>query len=121
VPTSGVLAFNCSSLDTTQSITINGATWTYNLHCGDDYTGQRIDLAAPTVYSFNDCLKACSTYSLFTQNSTGCVGVAFNANLTNFVPRFYGNCFLKTYLGQLSTESPPDPNQVAAALIASPA
>jgi hypothetical protein len=122
VPTNGVLDFNCSTQQTTQSVTIGTDTWTYDLTCSADFNGDAIDLAAPTVYSFSDCIKACSTYSYYTQNVTGCVGVAFNANLTYEVPRNFGNCFLKTYLPAKTTiYATFDPLMVAAAVVASPA
>jgi hypothetical protein len=122
VPTNAIIDFDCATESPDQSITLGGSggpVWTFQVQCLGDYVGDKIDLAAPTVYSFHDCLQACATYNYYTGNNTGCVAVEFNANLTAIVPDHFGNCFLKAYSAPLGTGI--GPLAAAATLVSSPA
>jgi hypothetical protein len=115
VPTQGVLDFDCGKMSMSrQLVTLGSFSWGFDVHCMMDYVGPGVDLAGMTAYSFGDCIKACAMFNNFARNNT-CLGVFFNANLTTSLPMFDGNCFLKSYLPQMS----PERDLAAAASLAS--
>lgn len=72
---------------------------TFNVTCNQDFTppviGGNDDIIALTVYSVNDCVRACASYN---RNIGGggklCLGAAFDANWAA-VDKDGGNCWLK--------------------------
>ncbi len=117
VPTQGIIDFDCSRLSMNrQAITLGTLSWGFDVNCMMAYIGPGVDIAGMTTYTFNDCLRACAMFNMFARNNT-CVGVFFNANLTTSLPMFNGNCFLKSYLPQMS---PVRDLAAAASLGASP-
>jgi hypothetical protein len=94
-PTQGRLAFDCHN-ETVESVAISPRTWSFRTRCGADWAGP--DIAALTVYTFRDCLKACASYN---RNSgvEKCVAVVFNPDLTWSIRENFGTCLLKNATG----------------------
>lgn len=57
------------------------------------------DLDYTTVYSFEDCMKACIQYNNQNSGQTQCQAITYQANLTAAVAGQGGNCFLKNTQG----------------------
>lgn len=115
VPTQGVVEFDCGKISMSrQLVTLGTLSWGFDVNCMMDYAGPGVDLAGMTAYSFGDCIRACAMFNNFARNNT-CLGVFFNANLTTSLPMNNGNCFLKSYLPQMS----PEMDLAAAASLAS--
>jgi hypothetical protein len=104
VPTQGIIDFDCGRISMNrQVVTLGTKSWGFDVQCMMDYVGPGVDIAGMTAYSFGDCIKACAMFNKFARNNT-CLGVFFNANLTTSLPMWNGNCFLKSYLPQMSPE-----------------
>ncbi|KAG7286430.1 hypothetical protein NEMBOFW57_008740 [Staphylotrichum longicolle] len=104
VPTQGVLDFDCGRISMKrQLVTLGTLSWGFDVNCMMDYVSPGVNLAGMTAYTFGDCIRACAMFNNFARNNT-CMGVFFNANLTTSLPMFNGNCFLKSYLPQMSPE-----------------
>ncbi|KAK4126919.1 hypothetical protein N657DRAFT_640789 [Parathielavia appendiculata] len=104
VPTQGIIDFDCGRISMNrQVVTLGTVTWGFDVQCMMDYVGPGVDLAGMTAYAFGDCLRACAMFNKFARNNT-CLGVFFNANLTTSLPMHNANCFLKSYLPQMSPE-----------------
>lgn len=86
-----------------QLVTLGTLSWGFDVNCMMDYVSPGVNLAGMTAYTFGDCIRACAMFNNFARNNT-CMGVFFNANLTTSLPMFNGNCFLKSYLPQMSPE-----------------
>ena len=115
VPTQGIVDFDCGRISMSrQLVTLGTFSWGFDVNCMMDYVGPGVDLAGMTAYSFGDCIRACAMFNNFARNNT-CLGVFFNANLTTSLPMNNGNCFLKSYLPQMS----PERDLAAAASLAS--
>ena len=94
------------------TIQLNDQSWTYTPFCGADYNGVT-DLGAVIVYSFHDCLQACSSMNLNAGRDV-CVAVEFNADMKSIVPGFFGTCFLKA---NTNTPNVKGGNSIAAAFL----
>ncbi|KAH6617196.1 hypothetical protein F5144DRAFT_596250 [Chaetomium tenue] len=104
VPTRGVIDFDCGRISMNrQVVTLGTASWGFDVNCMMDYIGPGVDLAGMTAYTFGDCIRACAMFNKFARNNT-CLGVFFSANLTTSLPMHNANCFLKSYLPQMSPE-----------------
>ena len=115
-PTDVRVALDCQNIDKSNMvIQLGNMKSTFQVACNTDYSG-KIDILAVTVYSIQDCLKACASYNR-NSNSTNCAAVSFGANLTAVVPANFGNCFLKTGTGTSYTNK--DASHVGATLVAS--
>lgn len=95
--------------------------------CGVDYSVY-VDIAALTVFSFEDCMRACASMTrnalLAGANAAGpkCAGVEFNVDQTFEVQANGGNCWLKnTTAGAfLSGQQTGDVTSGGAVLIKTP-
>jgi hypothetical protein len=104
VPTRGIIDFDCGRISMNrQVVTLGTASWGFDVNCMMDYIGPGVDLAGMTAYTFGDCIRACAMFNKFARNNT-CLGVFFSANLTTSLPMHNANCFLKSYLPQMSPE-----------------
>jgi hypothetical protein len=104
VPTQGIIDFDCGRISMNrQVVTLGTSSWGFDVSCMMDYIGPGVDIAGMTAYTFGDCIKACAMFNKFARNNT-CLGVFFNANLTTSIPMHNANCFLKSYLPQMSAE-----------------
>lgn len=104
VPTQGIIDFDCGRVSMNrQVVSLGTLSWGFDVSCMMDYVGPRIDIAGMTTYTFEDCIRACAMLNNFARNNT-CLGVFFNANLTTSLPANHGNCFLKSYLPQMSAQ-----------------
>ncbi|KAI1842515.1 hypothetical protein JX265_012673 [Neoarthrinium moseri] len=103
VPTYGQLALDCPNIDSQQrEIKLGQQTWSFTLHCGQDYNGA-VDILAMTVYNLDDCLRGCASYNR-NSASSNCVGVEFSGNMASEVSANYGNCWLKNSTGKLGSK-----------------
>lgn len=87
VPTSGVVvSFNCdqrSGQNQTLTLPSGGQEFIYSVECGVDMTGGSnggVDLFAATAYTFEDCLRVCSSYNA-NSGTDACKGVSFNTGM----------------------------------------
>jgi hypothetical protein len=83
VPTTDVVvSFDCDSRSgQNQTMELNGGhLYIYSVECGIDTVSSGdtgIDLFAATTYTFEDCLRVCSTFN-YNSGSDTCKGVSFN-------------------------------------------
>ncbi|KAK8005507.1 hypothetical protein PG990_011544 [Apiospora arundinis] len=54
--------------------------WTFEYHCGKDFTGSKYDIIFIASYNLEDCVKACMSYNT-NRRSNECTAVEFNANM----------------------------------------
>ncbi|KAI4600056.1 hypothetical protein KJ359_001157 [Pestalotiopsis sp. 9143b] len=101
VPTSGVVvSFNCdqrSGQNQTLTLPSGGQEFIYSVECGVDMTGGSnggVDLFAATAYTFEDCLRVCSSYNA-NSGTDACKGVSFNTELSTARDHDNGNCWAK--------------------------
>ncbi|KAL2062869.1 hypothetical protein VTL71DRAFT_5941 [Oculimacula yallundae] len=103
VPTAGTVALDCPTIDGTQiRMALGSTTSVFDLVCGRDYPGSRNDIVALTVYSVDDCARACASYNR-NSGSKFCKGAAYRSDLTRNIPVNFGNCWLKN-----ATSTPND-------------
>lgn len=53
--------------------------WTFEYHCGKDFTGSKYDIIFIASYNLEDCVKACMSYNT-NRRSNECTAVEFNAS-----------------------------------------
>jgi len=93
VPTAGTVYLNCPAIDKTiLSVTLE-TTSAFTVTCGEDFGPGGVDIIAVTVYTIEDCARACASYNL-NWHATICKGATFNSYLAE-VQASYGTCFLK--------------------------
>ncbi|KAI1747553.1 hypothetical protein F4782DRAFT_520786, partial [Xylaria castorea] len=92
VVSTGVVKLDCPGLAGDIAISLGDKPWVFTPVCGLDYSGS--DFAAVIVYSFHDCLQACAAHNHFSGENE-CSAVTFQANQTQYIPIYYGNCWLK--------------------------
>ncbi|CZS89596.1 uncharacterized protein RCO7_02513 [Rhynchosporium graminicola] len=102
VPTAGTVFLDCPTIDGTQIQMNLGSPYVFNLVCGRDFPGAKNDIVALTVYSVDDCARACASMNRNSGNKI-CKGAAYKSDLTLNVPVNYGNCWLKN-----TTSTPSD-------------
>jgi hypothetical protein len=94
LPTAGVLALNCPSLNNTEtSITLGSTSYAFSIGCGTDFGGTNVDILAIISYSIADCAQACASYN-YDYRQEVCKAVTWNSDL-GVVEEHFGNCFLK--------------------------
>lgn len=76
------MSFDCDSRSgQNQTLELNGGhQYVYSVECGVDTVGSGdtgIDLFAATTYTFEDCLRVCSTFN-YNSGTETCKGVSFN-------------------------------------------
>ncbi|KAF8867385.1 hypothetical protein BDZ45DRAFT_734650 [Acephala macrosclerotiorum] len=105
VPTTGTIALSCPSLNNANLAVTLTNTSTFAVTCGRDFVsaGGDLDILAITVYSIDDCAKACASYN-HNWRSNVCVAATFNANLDQ-VPINFGTCWLKNGTGTVTSSS----------------
>ena len=90
VPTS-----DCKTLTATYNAIVTDAS--FNLHCNANRPYG--DLMSVWVYTFEDCIRACSSYDLMTtHNGSYCYGISYTYTLVKnqaMVGSNDGNCWLK--------------------------
>jgi hypothetical protein len=110
-----MLALDCPAIDgQNQTVILGAQSSTFKVECGVDFLG-RVTIMAVTVYSLEDCLRACASYNR-NSNSKGCIAVEFGANMTFLEPNDFGTCFLKNGTGTVFN-SGSNPNPHAAAVL----
>lgn len=123
VPTSDVqVALDCPGIDgTTQSVTLGNTTWSYALRCGTDYLSRdvAVDVVGVTAYTLGDCMRACASYASLAGRRDACVGFLFNAQLSELVHAFGGNCWIKNTTVPASTAGAPTNRAVGGLLVTS--
>ncbi|CZR61210.1 uncharacterized protein PAC_11106 [Phialocephala subalpina] len=105
VPTNGTIALSCPSLNNANLAVSLTTTSTFTVTCGRDFVAINhvTDILAITVYSIDDCAKACASYNR-NLGSVGCVAATFNADLSQ-VPLNFGTCWLKNGTGTVTSSS----------------
>jgi hypothetical protein len=94
LPTAGVLALNCPSLNNTEtSITLGSTSYAFSIGCGTDFGGANVDILTIISYSISDCAQACASYN-YNYGQEVCKAVTWNSDL-GVVEGHFGNCFLK--------------------------
>ncbi|CAG8953570.1 hypothetical protein HYFRA_00010028 [Hymenoscyphus fraxineus] len=94
-PSPSTIARDCTS---PKKFTIGGKYEnTFSITCNKDFVPPSVgfvDIIALTVYSINDCARACASYNRNIGGGNKCIAAAFDANWAA-VGKDAGNCWLK--------------------------